>query len=577
MMIRLLVAAAMLLILNGCSGVSVNAGLPVLVKPKETAIVNGVQGPPDISRGNQARLAGRFSDAVRDLKPLAESGYPDAQVYLAATYIQMDTAAGTEDAIRWYRAALPRRPEIDVALARALIDTGNRKLAREALSLILRARDEREDPTAESSLLSLYSVMPDFDKKNEAPRLAEKLSRSPYPANRIAAIAWYRQYVSVGNNASRLFTLCKSNLDIHLNCYIDLAQFYRYGNNRKALDSLVTEALEVFGRGAPPVDRSVLYAIPERVEQLAGRLAAAMVENVSAPDQVESYLSFRSQEEFSSALDDDAFDQETDIPDVQVSPTPPVPDAKAAKATVAAIIEKADQILRWMLKQPGDFPLFAAISAVPYPYLLPDIDIGSLLRKGVDAGNHAAYYALGDFYLAGQRTPMNPELAEQNYLKSLQFGSTALGAHYRLGRMYVRSELGRPNPEKALENYLAVGRRGNGRAYYSLAIMFTAAYGIRADRVNAYVFARRAEDSGRPLILRVPIVQNDAPANPVDGVSIAQTGTIAKPYKLLDKLRAEFTPDEQKRADALYEAERRAFPVVERPVLPDVYANVVTQ
>ncbi len=570
---RLPIAAALLLVLSGCSGTTFNSGLPVLVKPQDAAIIRSTEGLPDIARGNQARLAGRLDEAERNLKPLAERGYPDAQVYLAATYVQMDRVDKNNEAIRWYRAALPRRPEVDLSLARALINSGDRASAIEAKSLILRARDKRQDPGANSTLLFLYMTRPDFDTIKEAPALAKRLSLSSEPGDRVAAITWYREYIAEGDNASKLYSLCRANLDIHLNCFIDLTLFYRYRNERPELDALVDRALKVFARGTPPVDPNVLYAVPEPVDRLAGRMAAAMVEHVELADEVEFFETFKSQSQAEGGLDDAGMDEDAELPEAQVSATAPIPEEPAAKASAAAIIEKADLILRWMLKQPGDFPINAAIFAVPYPFLLPDVDIGVLLKKGVAEGNHAAQFALGDYYLAGQRTVLNPEEAHKNYLACLQFGSTVLGAHYRLGRLYVRSELGNPQPTKALYHYLEAARRGNGRAYYSLAYMFTAAYGVRVDRINAYAFARRAEDSGRPLILRLRVVQRDPPTPSMDAKEV-QPGAVVKAYKLLDRLRAEFTPDERARAEALYEAERKAFPVVQRPVRPDVYASV---
>ena len=340
---RLPIAAALLLVLSGCAGTTFNSGLPILVKPQDAAIIGKSEGLPDIARGNQARLAGRFDDAERNLKPLAERGYPDAQVYLAATYSQMDRVDKNRDAIVWYRAALPTRPEIDISLARALINSGDRVAAIEAKGLILRARDERNDPSANSTLLFLYMTRPDFDVNKDAPALADKLSRSPLPADRIAAITWYREYIADDDHAERLFDLCKANLDIHLNCFIDLAHFYRYRNERPELDALVDYSLKVFAKGTPPPDPAVLYAVPEPVERLAGRLAAAMVEHVELADEVEFFETFKSQSQNDDGVDNDdaGVDESADLPEVQISPTPPPPDESASKASSAAIIEKS--------------------------------------------------------------------------------------------------------------------------------------------------------------------------------------------------------------------------------------------
>ena len=122
-----LALALSLLPLGSCGGVHFERGLPIVAKDPDAVLISGARGLPDIERGNQARLAGRLDDAERDLLPLAQRGYPDAQMYLAAVYGQREAMEAQDEAIKWYRTVMPRRPEAAIPLARVLMHRGDRE------------------------------------------------------------------------------------------------------------------------------------------------------------------------------------------------------------------------------------------------------------------------------------------------------------------------------------------------------------------------------------------------------------------------------------------------------------------
>ena len=190
----------------------------------------------------------------------------------------------------------------------------------------------------------------------------------------------------------------------------------------------------------------------------------------------------------------------------------------------------------------------AAGVAVAFPYLLPDVNLESVLKAGVTAKVPRASLYLGQLYYFNQRVPREAGLGEASLMQSLQFRETAAPSHYRLGRLYQQGYLGRPDPQKALENFLYAARRRVTAADTHLARLFYDSPGTRINRVNSYVFARLSEDGGVPVV-----------------VHSLRGGTLST-YRLLDRLRAELTPEELKRAESLYQQEREVH-VVMRPVV----------
>jgi TPR repeat protein len=225
------------------------------------------------------------------------------------------------------------------------------------------------------------------------------------------------------------------------------------------------------------------------------------------------------------------------------------PTAVAA-APVNGRPELADRILRWMLQQQGAMAVEAAGTAVSFPYLLPDVDIEAVLKAGVSAGiPHASLY-LGELYYFNQRAPRAAALSEASLQQCLQFRETIAAGHYRLGRLYQQGYLGRPEPQKALDHFLYAARHRITSADTHLARLFYDSPGARVDRVNSYVFARLSEDGGVPVIIHT------------------LRGGVLSSYKLLDRLRAELTQEELKKAESLYQREREVHVVTRPPVSP---------
>jgi alginate biosynthesis protein AlgK len=545
------------LLLSGCKSVHVTRGLPTVAKSTEGLLVHGVEGAPDIDRGNQARLAGRLDDAVRDLLPLAERGYPEAQMYLAAVYSEKESPEAQDAAIKWYRAALPRRPEADVPLARALMRQGDRVSVAEAEKLLLKARRKRRESSADVALLDLYGKYPQFDVQHQAPALAKAAAGSRLPDLRVAAINWYRTSLSNPGSAHELIALCRSNQELMPDCYVDLALYYRYASQSKELEKLVSQALIAWKSYRPLPNPNAMEPQQIILPTVAGRLAMSMVnqplepslegvdEDLELQTQIEAQIGETEAEENLDAGVNESTSQ------VALTSQPPAMPSDAHP-------ELADKILRWMLNQGGAMPTEAAGVAVSYPYLLPDIDLEEILNKGVAANiPHASLY-LGQLYYFNQRIPRNAQLGEQSLKRALLYRETNIPAHYRLGRLYQQGYLGKPDPQKALDNFLNAARHRVTSADSHLARLFYDTPGLKINRVNSYVFARLAEDAGFPVVIRT--------------LHNGQLGS----YKLLDRLRTDLTDEEMHRAQQLYQQECEVHLVSRPPVSPQIWAKAVS-
>ena len=208
-----------------------------------------------------------------------------------------------------------------------------------------------------------------------------------------------------------------------------------------------------------------------------------------------------------------------------------------------------------MLEQPGAMSVEAAGVAVAFPYLLPDVDLEAVLNSGVAAGVPSASLYLGQLYFFDQRAPRNALRAEQNLQRTLDFRETAAPGHFRLGRLYQQGYLGRPDPNKALANFLYAARRRVTAADTHLARLFYDTPGVRIDRVDAYVFARLAEDGGHPVVIRS-----------------LRSGTLVS-YKLLDRLDTELTAEELQQAESLYLLEKEVHRVARPRAAPDLWVK----
>ena len=558
--LKALLPLALCTLVVGCAGARFHRGIPLLIKSPDGVWIDGARGVPDLQRGNQARLTGRLDDAERDLLPLAVRGYPDAQLYLAAVYGQRDTITAQDEAVRWYRIALPQRPAALIPLARLLARRGDRNSLLEAEDLLLQSRREPPMPATSAALLELYARFPPLDVANSAAALAQSADRTESIELRAAAINWYRASLDDPDNARRLLESCSKNLDSVPTCYVDLATYYRYSAKDEELNSLVMRAMQSMRHAAPDANFDSLAFDPAELPSIAGRLAVAMVSQ--PPDQAVA-----EDDPDSAAVDEDAIKARAEA---EAGDTDNLPVQHASVAAQLAITsqptaiaaapvngkpELADKILRWMLEQHGAMAVEAAGAAVSFPYLLPDVDLENVLTAGVSEGiPHASLY-LGELYYFNQRAPRAARLGEANLQRSLLYRETVAAGHYRLGRLYQQGYLGRPEPDKALEHFLYAARHRITAADSHLARLFYDSPGSRVDRVNSYVFARLSQDGGAPVIIHT------------------LRGGVLSSYRLLDRLREELTEGELQKAEALYERERAVHLVTRPPASPVLWAK----
>jgi len=548
--------------LVGCSGLHLVRGLPTVARSPHGSLISDARGIPDLERGNQARLAGRLDEAERDLAPLAQRGYPDAQLYLAAVYSQKESTDSQDAAIALYRAVLPRRPEAAIPLARMFMNRGDYSAVVEAERLLLHAETELNEPAVSAALLDLYGAFPQLDVKGRASTLARTAAGSTRIEQRASAINWYRATIGDTGHARRLLDLCRRDLTSVPSCYTDLATYYRYSGNHAALDALVTQAIAFLQRGAPANNFDAFFYDPLELPQIASRLVVALVEQAPAEDLAEADEDLTLAHEAETQAQAEAADESVDsVPAsgviLQYATPAPQPAAATPSASIPADAqpELADRMLRWMLKQPGAMPTEAAGVAVNFPYLLVDVNIENVLKSGVAQSVPRASLLLGELYYFNQRVPRQASLGEASLRSSLRFRSTIAPGHYRLGRLYQQGYLGRPDPQKALDNFLYAARRRVTAADTHLARLFYDSPGVRVNRINSYVFARLSADAGVPVI-----------------VHSLRAGVLSS-YKLLDRLRAEMTAEELRSAESLYRQERTVHPIERPPVSPEVWVK----
>ncbi len=561
--------SALLALATGCSAVDVKTGIPVLTKGGTGILIDEARGLPDLERGKQARISGNPDAALKDLLPLAEQGYPDAMVQLAGLYMDRGTVASLDDAERWYRKARQSIPEAGLSLASLLISRGERTLLPEIDALIHDA-DRRSNPEADSVRLKRLMQFPDLDVGGVGDKIATRALQSDVPEVQVQALIYYRQNIAREGYAVALEDNCKALLAVDPACYIDLAHFYRYRGERDRLNKLVDEALAVFKAGAGSVNRTEsarLYREAIDYGSLSGRLAAAMVDEMTDEDDDPAE---RTSGLIQDVQDDEATEELVSAPLTAevVAERTGAASATPGQPSATQIVELADKVLRWMLTRDEGFRAEAAIVAVRYPFLLPELDLEATLRSTAEAGDPAAIQALANLLFNGQRGIRKPYEAVELYKKCLTFTETKTRAEMSLGRVYQLGILGNPDPASALDYYLRAGRSGSVQAYIGLSRMFSGVPGIRPNRVNAYVFARRAQDGGRSLLYRVRKLKL-LTTLPVT-IDSAEMFDIEK-TTLLDYLNGEMTPKERDQAKALYEAEKAFQPVLRQPVPPDIY------
>jgi alginate biosynthesis protein AlgK len=204
---------------------------------------------PDLRRGQQAAAAGNIVEAERDLVPLAQMGYLDAQKALAGLYAQAETPQALEKAVHWYRVAASQDREVIVSLARVLLKLNEPSTFAEA-EKFLREADKKGDPRAMAALLEFYTDHPDRAPKGMVASLVARAEKSDVLEAQGALIRWYRRNVTDEKVSTALAKRCMKAKSEVPECYVDLARFYRSRGDRKAIDKLVAEAPGLHQRGA---------------------------------------------------------------------------------------------------------------------------------------------------------------------------------------------------------------------------------------------------------------------------------------------------------------------------------------
>jgi len=404
--------------------------LPVLMPDRAQAL-------PDLQRGKAALAAGDFAGARRDLQPLAEQGYREAQVQLANAYARQETPASDREALRWFRLALPRAPELRVRTARVLVRIGEaapaaskaRTQALDEAEKLLRQADADHDDSALVPLLALLTAYPERDDQDrrKAAALAAQAERLQTPDGELALLRWLRD--NQPDTGERLLALCRRAAARLPECAIDLGRHYRATGDQEALGKLVAKTIEQLDK--KQLDPSI-----------AERLGTSLISEAH----------------------------------------PGTPDPKSAY-----------QLLRRVQDQSTEARTRLAKLLVAQPDLEPDAKPQQLLESAVEEGSPEAALALARLYMRGDDVPVEPRTAERLLLKAT---AEEPAAHYFLGQIYQRGELGRSEPVRAAKHYLQAARRGYPRGDLAMARLYSENRGVRVDHGNAYLFARLAAADG---------------------------------------------------------------------------------
>jgi TPR repeat protein len=517
------------------------------------AVVNGANGLPDLQRGKMAAAAGRIDDAERDLVPLAERGYVDAELALGRLYSHQQTNDANANAIRWLRVAAEKAPDAEVPLARALVRSGGAKNLSDAERLFEKGWNERQDPDALGGWLELYAAYPAYDRQHRAATLAadaEKLDQAPTTT---AVIRWYRSTQDAKDHAARLLTLCRKSLDLVPECYVDLVRDARTRNDKDAMANLTHAAMSQFGQDRVPfgvaaaIARSLVSTpnddepeaapvlvsdVPEvDAEELApaartgGVSGAVSATRTCAQDPVT--IASATAPAISDAAAPALLAPTAATPPAPATPTAasnapatkpaaqaPPPDANAEPELANAIVEKLG----------GGDPearVEAAGVVVRYPFLAPAFDVVAALDAGRTANVADATLFSGELYLYGQRATRDPKAALAYLEQAAKSPDTALEAHYFLGRLYQYGYLDEVDPKKAEAELLSAARQGYIPADGALARLYASARGTCANHVYAYVFAELGVRGGTD-VMRALRDQLKAALTPEDLASAQQ-------------------------------------------------------
>lgn len=513
------------------------------------AVVKGANGLPDLQRGKMAAAAGRIDDAERDLVPLAERGYVDAELALGRLYAHQQTKDTNEKAIRWLRAAAEKTPDAEVPLARSLVRAGGAKNLVEAERLFEKGWTARQDPEALGGWLELYAAYPAYDRQHRAAQLAADAEKLDQPPTTAAVIRWYRSTQDDKDHAARLLALCKKSLDLVPECYVDLVRDARAKNDKETMTKLTHAAMSQFGQDRVPFNVAAgiaraLVATPNDDEPAAAPVLVSDVPEVDAgeltPAARTGGVSGAVSATRTCAQDPINIASATTPAATAIAPAAPGNDAPAQVAPTAtstapaakpapqapppeanAEPELANAIVAKLGTGDAEARVEAAGVVVRYPFLSPELDVVAALDAGRKANVADATLFSGELYLYGQRATRDPRTALGYLEEAAKNPDTALEAHYFLGRLYQYGYLDEVDPQKARGELLEAARQGYVPADGALARLYASAKGTCANRVYAYVFAELGVRGGTD-VMRMLRDQLKAALTPGDRASAEQ-------------------------------------------------------
>jgi TPR repeat protein len=509
-------AASAVLLATLSIAASINAQQRV-DKEGEGTVVKGANGLPDLQRGKMAAAAGRIDDAERDLGPLAERGYVDAELALGRLYAHQQAKDANAKAIRWLRAAAEKTPDAEVPLARALVRAGGAKNLADAEQLFEKGWTDRQDAEALGGWLELYAAYPAYDKQHRAAELAADAEKLNQPATTTAVIRWYRSTPDDKDHATRLLALCNRSLDLVPGCYVDLVRDARARNDKDAMTNLTHAAMSQFGQDRVPFNVAAgiaraLVATPNDDEPGAAPVLVSDVPEVDASELAPAAhtggVSGAASATRTCAQDPVNVVAASTSPaaaapaapagDAAATPAKPAPQAPPPEANAEP--ELANAIIAKLGSGDAESRVEAAGVVVRYPFLSPELDVAAALEAGRKANIADATLFSGELYLYGQRATRDPKAALGYLEQAAKQPDTALEAHYFLGRLYQYGYLDEVDPAKAQAELLTAARQGYVPADGALARLYASAKGTCANRVFAYVFAELGVRGGTDVM-----------------------------------------------------------------------------
>jgi alginate biosynthesis protein AlgK len=372
---------------------------------------------PDLRRGQQAAAAGDVAGAERDLVPLAQMGYLDAQKALGAMYARAETPQALEKAVHWYRVAASQDPEVVVSLARVLLKLDEPSTFAEA-EKFLRAADKNGDPRALAGLLEFYTDHPERDPKRTVTQLVARAEKERSPEVEAALIRWYRRNATDGEVSAALAGRCARALERVPECYVDLARHHRARGDRKSLDRLASGATRAHESGA---------LSPVALERMAWSLVQDSVPGEPQPDLAYPLLK-RMMDGSPTALVRVARLQ-VEYPHLEPQSNP---ERLLQTALAQGSLEAALALGRLYLTG-------TRVSADPHK-------AERYLREAAEA-EPAAHYFLGRMYKRGELGDADPERAAAHLLTAARGGYAR--ADYLLAQLFSDNRGVRPNRANA--------------------------------------------------------------------------------------------------------------------------------